>query len=78
GIGIPANYLKRLFEPFHRAKNVRRIPGTGLGLLIVKKFVDLHQGQINLASQINVGTTVTVTLPDLSLNSQQSTVNSQQ
>ncbi|MEM7595671.1 MAG: PAS domain S-box protein, partial [Cyanobacteria bacterium P01_A01_bin.83] len=46
GIGIPANYLKRLFEPFHRAKNVRRIPGTGLGLLIVKKFVDLHQGQI--------------------------------
>lgn len=65
GIGIPSDYLKRLFEPFHRAQNVRRIPGTGLGLLIVKKFVDLHHGQINLTSQINIGTTVTVTLPQL-------------
>lgn len=63
GIGIPAVYLTRLFEPFHRAENVRRIPGTGLGLLIVKKFVDLHQGQINLTSQVNVGTTVTIILP---------------
>ncbi|MEM8720417.1 MAG: PAS domain S-box protein [Cyanobacteria bacterium P01_G01_bin.39] len=69
GIGIPAKYLKRLFEPFHRAENVRRIPGTGLGLLIVKKFVDLHQGQISLTSQINVGTTVTVTLPGIVVQS---------
>ena len=63
GIGIPAEYLKQLFEPFHRGQNVRRIPGTGLGLLIVKKFVDLHRGQIKLTSQINVGTEVLVTLP---------------
>jgi PAS domain S-box-containing protein len=52
GIGIPENYLTQLFEPFHRAQNVRRIPGTGLGLLIVKKFVELHQGQIELTSEI--------------------------
>ncbi|MCC0178394.1 PAS domain S-box protein [Waterburya agarophytonicola K14] len=63
GIGIPSDYLKQLFEPFHRGQNVRRIPGTGLGLLIVKKFVDLHHGQINLTSEIDVGTTVKVTLP---------------
>ncbi|MFM2314544.1 MAG: hypothetical protein RLZZ04_3820 [Cyanobacteriota bacterium] len=66
GIGIPKNYLTQLFEPFHRAQNVRRIPGTGLGLLIVKKFVELHQGQIELTSEIDVGTTVKVTLPQIS------------
>lgn len=66
GIGIPENYLTQLFEPFHRAQNVRRIPGTGLGLLIVKKFVELHQGQIELTSEIDVGTTVKVTLPQIS------------
>ena len=63
GIGIPPDYLKQLFEPFHRGQNVRRIPGTGLGLLIVKKFVDLHHGQINFTSEIDVGTTVKVSLP---------------
>ncbi|MEM8829585.1 MAG: PAS domain S-box protein [Cyanobacteria bacterium P01_G01_bin.19] len=63
GIGIPADYLKQLFEPFHRAQNVRRIPGTGLGLLIVKKFIDLHRGQIEFASEVGVGTTVVVSLP---------------
>lgn len=63
GIGIPPDYLEQLFEPFHRGQNVRRIPGTGLGLLIVKKFIDLHYGQISLTSEIDVGTTVKVTLP---------------
>lgn len=63
GIGIPPDYFKQLFEPFHRGQNVRRIPGTGLGLLIVKKFVDLHHGQIELTSTIDVGTTVVITLP---------------
>jgi signal transduction histidine kinase len=63
GIGIPADDQPRLFETFHRAKNVRNIPGTGLGLTIVKRAVDLHGGTITIASQVNVGTTVTVTLP---------------
>lgn len=63
GIGIPPDDLKQLFEPFHRGQNVRRLPGTGLGLVVVKKCVDLHQGQIHLASQLHLGTTVTVNLP---------------
>ena len=63
GIGIPTEDRQQLFEPFHRGKNVRRIPGTGLGLVVVKKCIDMHGGSIVLASQTNKGTTVTVTLP---------------
>ncbi len=63
GIGIPATDLQRLFEPFHRATNVGVISGTGLGLSITKQAVDLHGGTITVTSQVNVGTTFTVTLP---------------
>ncbi|OLP18137.1 PAS domain-containing sensor histidine kinase [Leptolyngbya sp. 'hensonii'] len=63
GIGIPKEDLPHLFEPFHRGKNVSNIPGTGLGLNIVKRFVDLHQGQIRVDSKVGRGTTFTVTLP---------------
>jgi PAS domain S-box-containing protein len=63
GIGIPREDLSHLFEPFHRGKNVSNIPGTGLGLNIVKRFVDLHHGKIKVDSKLNIGTTFTVTLP---------------
>ena len=63
GIGIPSEDRQQLFEPFHRGKNVRRIPGTGLGLVVVKKCIDSHQGSINVDSEVNQGTTVTVILP---------------
>lgn len=63
GIGIPREDLPHLFEPFHRGKNVSNIPGTGLGLNIVKRFVDLHHGQIKVDSKLNVGTTFTIALP---------------
>ena len=63
GIGIPAFDRQRLFEPFHRGNNVGDIPGTGLGLAVVKKLVDLHRGQISVASEVGVGTTFTITLP---------------
>ncbi|NJL91847.1 MAG: PAS domain-containing sensor histidine kinase [Coleofasciculaceae cyanobacterium SM2_1_6] len=63
GIGIPPEDLPHLFEPFHRGRNVSNIPGTGLGLHIVKQFIDLHQGQIKVDSQLNIGTTFTITLP---------------
>ncbi len=63
GIGIPLADQKQLFEPFHRGKNVRSIPGTGLGLIVVKKCVDLHKGRITITSEIGVGTTCVVTLP---------------
>ncbi|PSB03526.1 sensor histidine kinase [Merismopedia glauca] len=63
GIGIPSEDRKQLFEPFHRGKNVRTIPGTGLGLVVVKKCVDLHQGNIAIASEVGKGTTCVVKLP---------------
>jgi PAS domain S-box-containing protein len=63
GIGIPAEDKNHLFEYFHRATNVGTISGTGLGLAIVKKCVDLHQGTIDIESELNKGTTFTVTLP---------------
>ncbi len=63
GIGIPDTAQQHLFEPFHRADNVGTIPGTGLGLLMVKKCLDLHGGEISVSSQVGVGTTFTVTLP---------------
>ncbi|QLE46720.1 hybrid sensor histidine kinase/response regulator [Nostoc sp. C057] len=63
GIGIPQEDQRRLFQPFQRAENVGNIPGTGLGLAIVKKCVDAHGGEIIVNSQVEVGTTFTVTLP---------------
>jgi signal transduction histidine kinase len=63
GIGIPPEDMPRLFESFHRAKNVDTIPGTGLGLAIVHQCVKLHGGEIQVESELGQGTTVTVTLP---------------
>jgi PAS domain S-box-containing protein len=63
GIGISPEDLPRLFDPFHRGKNVSNIPGTGLGLSIVKKFVDLQQGKVEVQSQVGKGTIFTVWLP---------------
>lgn len=65
GIGIPAEEQDRLFNSFHRANNVGSIPGTGLGLPIVKRSVDLHEGTITTKSQVGIGTTFTVILPFL-------------
>lgn len=63
GIGVPPEDLASIFDPFHRASNVDNIAGTGLGLAIAKYCVDLHDGDIAIASQLGVGTTITVTLP---------------
>lgn len=63
GIGIPPADQQRLFEAFHRGNNVGEIPGTGLGLVIVKRCVDLHDGVIEVDSELNRGTTFTVRVP---------------
>ncbi len=63
GIGIPAEDKERLFEAFHRATNVGTIQGTGLGLTIVKRSVDLHGGTITVRSEIGKGTTFIVYIP---------------
>ena len=63
GIGIPPQDMEKLFEAFHRANNVGNIQGTGLGLTIVHKCVKLHRGKIQVHSEVNLGTTFTITLP---------------
>ncbi len=61
GIGIPTG--EQLFEAFQRGHNVGSIPGTGLGLLIVKTYTELHGGTVTYESQENIGSTFQVTLP---------------
>jgi len=63
GIGIPDADQAHLFTAFHRAGNVDKIPGTGLGLNIVKTMVDLHGGKLTVSSQVGMGSTFTVELP---------------
>jgi two-component system sensor kinase FixL len=56
GIGIPLEDQSNLFEPFFRAHNTGDIPGTGLGLNIVKRYVSLMNGELTLQSELNRGT----------------------
>ena len=50
-------------QRFYRGRNVGDRPGTGLGLLIVKRCIDLHGGKIKVESKLGEGTVVTVRLP---------------
>jgi signal transduction histidine kinase len=63
GIGIPPEDQPRLFETFHRARNVGNISGTGLGLAIVRKSLDLHGGTIRFDSAPGRGTSFRVVIP---------------
>lgn len=63
GIGIPKRDQARLFDAFYRAANVGDVPGSGLGLMIVKQALDLHGGTIDFTSAEDKGTTFRVTLP---------------
>lgn len=63
GIGISHEDQQHLFERFFRARNAQNIQGTGLGLHIVTKYLELLNGKIELQSAENEGTTFTVTIP---------------
>lgn len=63
GLGIPERDQKYLFERFFRASNVSNIQGTGLGLTIVKRYVELLSGTLTFSSEHNKGSMFTVTLP---------------
>jgi signal transduction histidine kinase len=63
GIGIPPECLNLLGQPFYRCSNVGKIAGTGLGLTIVKRCIEWHNGDIQFQSSLGEGTSVTVILP---------------
>jgi PAS domain S-box-containing protein len=63
GIGIPDAEKALMFTRFFRAENTINIQGTGLGLNIVKRYVDLLNGEISFESELNKGSTFTVKLP---------------
>lgn len=63
GIGISVEDQKHLFERFFRAKNAFNIQGTGLGLHIVGSYVDLMNGRLQLMSELDKGTTITIHFP---------------
>ncbi|MBS1527299.1 MAG: PAS domain S-box protein [Bacteroidetes bacterium] len=63
GIGIPDNEQQHLFEAFFRAHNTGTIPGTGLGLNIVARYVKLMNGNIEFKSKLNAGTRFVLTFP---------------
>lgn len=67
GIGIPAQDIPQLFEPFYRASNSEGFQGTGLGLAIAKQYIELHQGAIAVTSELEVGTTFKVTIPAVTI-----------
>ena len=62
GIGIPERDRAQLFEPFHRCSNVGDLPGTGLGLSMVKMLVEVHGGSISVVSA-GKGSIFTFVLP---------------
>lgn len=66
GIGIPLGEQERIFDRFYRVKykDVHRVKGTGVGLYIVKKFVEAHGGEIRVTSIMNEGSTFTFTIPE--------------
>lgn len=68
GIGIAPEELPFIFSKFYRSQQVRSsaIKGSGLGLYLSNYFVKLHQGQLTVESEVNLGTTFTVELPILS------------
>lgn len=69
GLGIPASSINSVFNKFEQVKPteglVRKVKGTGLGLTIVKGFVEAHQGKVWIESQVKTGTTVHFTLPKI-------------
>ena len=64
GIGMTPEQLTRVCERFYRADTSGKIPGTGLGMSIVKEIIELHGGNLEITSITNTGTVVTLWIPD--------------
>lgn len=63
GIGMRPEQLQRAFERFYRADTTGNIPGTGLGLSLVKEIAELHHGRVELSSEFGIGTRATLWIP---------------
>ena len=63
GIGMTPDQISRVFERFYRADTSGKIPGTGLGMSIVKEIIELHGGHVCIESRMGSGTAVTVWIP---------------
>jgi signal transduction histidine kinase len=63
GLGIPEEDQRHLFERFYRASNASNIQGTGLGLNIIKKYIELLGGQISFKSTLGKGTSFYISIP---------------
>ena len=71
GVGIAANDVARIFDRFYRADQARsrEVPGSGLGLSIARWIAEIHNGRIEVQSQLGAGSTFRVVLPLLPANS---------
>jgi two-component system phosphate regulon sensor histidine kinase PhoR len=63
GVGIEPEHLPRVVERLYRADSAHSTPGFGLGLSIADRILELHKGQLKIDSVLDVGTTITLTLP---------------
>lgn len=63
GIGMNAEQVSRIFEKFYRADRSGHIPGTGLGMVLVKDIIEAHGGRVLVESELGKGTKVTLILP---------------
>ncbi len=74
GCGIPAEHLPNVTKKFYKANYLKR--GSGIGLAVVDEIVTLHGGNLDIISEEDFGTTVTVSFPILSVEDEESTENS--
>jgi signal transduction histidine kinase len=65
GIGIKKEEIEKILTPFYRGNNVINIKGSGIGLSLVSKIINLHNGKLQINSQLGIGTEIQVTLPSI-------------
>ena len=71
GIGIPQEDLQNIGKKFFRASNTLAVSGTGIGLYLSKHFIEMHNGKIEVTSQINIGSTISIFLPNIKRSNQE-------
>jgi signal transduction histidine kinase len=63
GVGVPEEDIPKITQPFFRSENVRKIPGTGIGIPLTVRIIELHHGRFEVTSTLNQGTLVKLVLP---------------